>query len=55
MDALEEIDFWSDCLDEESQHVRQRVLVIVEQVWTTRYGFVLEMTVRRTNTMRKMR
>merc|ERR1712130_947248 len=40
--------------DDDEQDVRRRVIMIIEKVWTTRYGFIIEITVRRTNNLRKM-
>eukprot|EP00487_Bulimina_marginata_P006193 TRINITY_DN25451_c0_g1_i1.p1 TRINITY_DN25451_c0_g1~~TRINITY_DN25451_c0_g1_i1.p1 ORF type:complete len:144 (-),score=14.85 TRINITY_DN25451_c0_g1_i1:69-464(-) len=64
MDGLEEIDFWSDYYSENKQQEedenededepRRRVIMIIENVWTTRYGFIIEITVRRSNNIRKM-
>ncbi len=62
MDGLEGIDFWTDYYveknDEEEQKnetdTRRRVILVIEHIWTTRYGFIIEITVRKTNTIRKM-
>eukprot|EP01083_Nonionella_stella_P021544 59724_1 len=69
MDGVEEIDFWTQyyaqkekdnvddyyCNEDEAPvDERRRVIMIIENVWTTRYGFIIEMTVRRTNNVRKM-
>ncbi|ETO23963.1 hypothetical protein RFI_13198, partial [Reticulomyxa filosa] len=66
MDGVEEISYWNDYFDskdkekyagmetegkQESINPRaKRSMVVVENVWTTRFGFVIEMTVRRMDT-----
>ena len=52
MDGLEEIEFWTEyyCKDD---NIRRRVVMIIENIWTTKYGFIIEATVRKTNNLRK--
>eukprot|EP01084_Bolivina_argentea_P076246 138165_1 len=63
MDGLEEIDFWTEYYadeedddddDDDEIDRRRRVILVIENIWTTRYGFIIEITVRRTNNIRKM-
>lgn len=55
MDSLEEIEFWTEYLDnddidddinDDDDDVRMRVFMVVEHLWTTKHGFVIELTVR---------
>ena len=53
-DSLEEIEFWSDYYSKTNDEtMRRRVFMVVENVFATKYGFIIEMTVRRCNILRK--